>query len=102
MKRRSGRLALVAVAVAGIVFAIAVTWATSQIVSQPVGLSSEPVTVGLHLAPTRRPGRRQPRTPANRQTSPSPSTISTALPAPEAPSGESGREAGDNGSGSDD
>jgi hypothetical protein len=45
------RLLVVCVAVLGIAVAAAVTWGTSQLVRQRIGLASEPLNAGLRLLP---------------------------------------------------
>jgi hypothetical protein len=42
---------VVLAALLGIALAAAITWGTSQLVRQRIGLASEPLTTGLHLLP---------------------------------------------------
>lgn len=79
MSFRSRRAFVILVAVLGIVLAVAVTWATSQIVSQRIGLSSEPVTAGLRLLPA---PRRQAGATTTTRTAPPPRAPATPAPAP--------------------
>lgn len=58
---------VVTVAVLGIALAAAITWGTSQLVRQRIGLASEPLTAGRGLLP-----------PAARAPASSPSTTSTS------------------------
>src|SRR6478609_2492109 len=77
--------AVVLVALLGIVLAAAVTWGTSQLVRQRIGLASEPLTAGQRLlppslartTPTRRPSRKA----AGQATT----TITTTVPVPAIP-----------------
>ncbi len=64
MSPRRRAFLLSVLAALAIVFAAAVTWATSQLVSQRIGLSSEPPTAGLRLLPPAEttPRRAAPRT----------------------------------------
>lgn len=72
---------LVVLALLGIVLAAAITWGTSQLVRQHIGLSSEPLTAGRSLLP---PPRTRSRTTSTRTTTPSTGTSTT--PAPTTPS----------------
>jgi hypothetical protein len=83
---------VVVVALLGIALAAAITWGTSQLVRQRIGLASEPLTAGRRLLPrvARSPARiPHPSTGATRarnsssQTRPSPAP-STAAPSPPA------------------
>ncbi len=86
MSFRSRRAFVVALALLGIVFAVGVTWATSQIVSQRIGLSSEPGSAGLRLlAAPRRPSRPA-RTPAPQHRAPAATTTTPSAPSVAAPS----------------
>lgn len=85
MSLRSRRVLLTVAAVMGIGLAVAVTWATSQIVSQRIGLSSEPVTAGLRLLPARhRPSGTSTLRPAAPPT-PTPSAPARSTPVPTTP-----------------
>jgi hypothetical protein len=91
------RTALVAVlAVLGIAIAAAITWGTSQLVRQRIGLASEPLTAGRWLLPpvTSTPAQRKPApvtrtstaapatgTPPRTQPVPTPSTAGPSPPA---------------------
>jgi len=48
---RSRRTAVIAFALAGLVLVAGVTYLASRLVSQPIGLASEPATLGRSLAP---------------------------------------------------
>jgi hypothetical protein len=50
MSRRS--LVWVLAALLGIALTAGITWASSQLTSQRIGLSSEPISAGVRLAPT--------------------------------------------------
>ncbi len=82
MRFRSRPALVVLLALLGIAFAIAVTWATSQIVSQRIGLSSEPVSAGLRLLPAPRRPSQAPRTSTTRSTPTATTTITTSTPSP--------------------
>jgi hypothetical protein len=80
-------------AVLGIALAAAITWGTSQLVSQRIGLASEPLTAGQRLLPavasTPAPTTRSPRRPAptsstssRTRSSPAPSTTTSPTPSP--------------------
>jgi hypothetical protein len=78
-------------AVLGIVLAAAITWGTSQLVRQRIGLASEPLTVGRRLLPpvastpartTRSPSRRPSTTSSHTRSTPPPATVTTIPPAP--------------------
>lgn len=77
--------AVILVALFGIVLAAAVTWGTSQLVRQRIGLASEPLTAGQRLlppsltrtTPTHRPSRKA----AGKATT----TITATVPAPATP-----------------
>ena len=45
------RVAVIAFAVAGLVLVAGVTYLASRLVSQPIGLASEPASLGTSLAP---------------------------------------------------
>jgi hypothetical protein len=86
------RTALVAIAaVLGIAIAAAITWGTSQLVRQRIGLASEPLTVGRRLLPpaakhaparsTRPPGRSRTSN-STRTSAPAPSTTTSSTPTP--------------------
>lgn len=81
MSFRSRRALVVLLALLGIVCAVAVTWATSQIVSQRIGLSSEPVTAGLRLMPARR-GSGEPASTSTSRTTTSTTTVTTTTTTP--------------------
>jgi hypothetical protein len=51
---------VVVLAVLGIALAAAITWATSRLVSQHIGLTSEPLTAGSRLLPAARTPARAP------------------------------------------
>jgi nucleoid-associated protein YgaU len=87
MSGRRRTVAVVLVAALGIALAAAITYGTSQLVRQHIGLAGEPLTAGsrllappprTHTAPARRPGTGSaPRT--------APRTTSSAAPSPTAP-----------------
>lgn len=79
--RRQTALVLLA-AVLGIVLAAGVTWGTSQLVRQRIGLASEPLTAGQRLLPSTTHGLR-----ATGQRGKA--TTSTPLPVPAPGSGPS-------------
>jgi hypothetical protein len=57
MNRYRNTVLLAVAALAGIVVAAAITWGTSQLVRQHIGLASEPLTAGSSLTPPQaRPG----------------------------------------------
>ena len=79
--RRPGRAVVgwVALAVAGLVLAAGAAYAASHLASQPIGLSSEPITAGRDLAPTAQRTSR----PRSRPTAtPTASPTATVTPAP--------------------
>jgi len=87
------RMVLVALlAVLGIALAAAITWGTSQLVRQRIGLASEPLTAGEHLLPPSlarapAPSVKIPRAPTTTVTTPVPATPTPApAPAPTPPS----------------
>jgi hypothetical protein len=63
MTRRSVMWA--AAALLGIVATAAIAWTASQIAGQRIGISSEPLSVANHLAPSHRPARAKPRRPTH-------------------------------------
>jgi uncharacterized membrane protein YgcG len=75
-------------ALLGLVLTAAVTWAASQLASQHIGLSSEPLSVANGLAPRTTPTRapttptRAPTTPMRTSTTPTRRSTSTSTPAP--------------------
>jgi hypothetical protein len=88
---------IVLAAVLGIALAAAITWGTSQLVSQRIGLASEPLTAGRRLLPavasTPAPTTSSPRRPAaasstssRTRSSPAPSTTTSPTPSPPAQS----------------
>jgi hypothetical protein len=79
-------------AVAGIVIAAGITWATSQITSQHIGISSEPVSAADQLAPAETEGADRGRSDAKAHTKAAPGPSSSGL-TPQAP-----RSSGDDGS----
>lgn len=80
-------------AVAGIVIAAGITWATSQLTSQHIGISSEPLSAAHRLAPPETEGadRGRPGARSSTQAAPAQSTSGSST-------GESGS-TGDDGSG---
>lgn len=86
MSFRSRRAFVVFLALLGIVFAVGVTWATSQIVSQRIGLSSEPGSAGLRLLAAPRRPRRPTRTSTSPHRAPAPTTTAPSAPSVPAPS----------------
>ena len=98
-RRSPTPLGWIALALVGLVVAVAVSYAASRLASTKVGLTSEPLSAGLRLAPTvttpspapsRPPAATQPSRPAN------PPTGTGTAPSGTTPSGGSG---GDDGSG---
>jgi len=96
----------VLLAILGIALAAAVTWGTSQIVSQRIGLASEPLTAGSTLLPRSAPVTTAPApvAPAPRRPAPTvtgttpppvivPTTTATS-PAPETPAARQGSNTG--------
>jgi hypothetical protein len=78
--RLTGRIGL---AVLGVVLAAAIALAASRLVSQPIGLSSEPVTAGSDLAPAPAPASAPAKRPRNRtRTTPTTATTTTTTTAP--------------------
>jgi hypothetical protein len=71
MSARRRTVLLVVVAVLGIALAAGITWGTSQLVRQRIGLAFEPLTAGRRLLPP------VGRTPAPAKTSPRSSTTTT-------------------------
>ena len=69
------RVAVIAFALAGLVLVAGVTYLASRLVSQPIGLASEPATLGRSLAPvTGTPTSTTPHTPSR--------TVTTTTSAP--------------------
>ncbi len=93
MSARRRTLLVLVTALLGIVIAAAITWGTSQLVRQRIGLASEPLTVGRRLLPpaVRTPARSTPTSNPRRTSSSTPThapartTSSTPTPAPSAP-----------------
>ncbi len=76
------RLVVVALlAVLGIALAAAITWGTSQLVRQHIGLSSEPISAGRRLLPSSLAGVAPPRQTTTLRTR----TVTTTVPAPAPP-----------------
>jgi hypothetical protein len=85
---------IVLVAVLGIALAAAITWGTSQLVSQRIGLASEPLTAGQRLLPavastptpttnsSKRPAP-APSSSSRTRSSPAPSTTKSPTPSPQ-------------------
>jgi hypothetical protein len=97
----SRRTALaVLIAILGIALAAAITWGTSQLVSQRIGLASEPLTAGSSLLPRAAPVTVKPPparpAPTVTVTSPAPvvpapaTTGQAPAPAPETPAASEG------------
>ena len=66
-RRDPGTVGWVALAIAGLLVAVAVAYAASRLASPHVGLSGEPISAGGHLAPpaqTRKPRPVQPASPS--------------------------------------
>ena len=113
MNLRRGTLMWAALALAGLVVAVGVSFAASKLAEPSVGLTNEPVSAGARLAPTRtqttedRPARKQKRkrkrggastTPA----APPPATTRPVAPPPTSTSGDDhggGSESGDDSGG---
>jgi hypothetical protein len=81
---------VVVVAVVGIALAAAITWGTSQLVRQHIGLASEPLTAGQRLLPpvasTPAPATESTtRTSSPTQSSRAPSTTTPSPPTPSSP-----------------
>ena len=82
---RSRRTAVIAFALAGLVLVAGVTYLASRLVSQPIGLASEPATLGRSLAPVAgTPTSTTPQTTTRTvtTTTTAPTTTSTTLPVP--------------------
>jgi len=78
------RAAVIAFALAGLVLVAGVTYLASRLVSQPIGLASEPETLGRSLAPvatTTKPST-SPRTTTRTVTTTAPTTTTTTTPPP--------------------
>ncbi|HYM55913.1 MAG TPA: hypothetical protein VES97_11160 [Solirubrobacteraceae bacterium] len=80
--RRTLLVALLAVL--GIALAAAITWGTSQLVRQHIGLASEPLTAGQRLLPPA-VGRQAPRTVSTARPAPASTGAGGTLPAPASP-----------------
>ena len=72
-------LAWVALALVGLVVAVGVSYAASQLSKPKVGLTSEPISGVSELAPKSAPGQRTHRRPKR---SPAPTTTPTTVPVP--------------------
>lgn len=86
---------VIAIAIAGLVVVAGVTYLASTLVSQPIGLASEPATLGKSLAPAKPAHRPKPKTvtkPTATATIPSATTPTTTAPttATQPPSDDSG------------
>ena len=73
--------AVALLAVLGIALAAAITWGTSQLVRQHIGLSSDPISAGRHLPPSSLTGVAPPRQTTTVRTR----TVTTTVPAPASP-----------------
>jgi len=72
-----------ALALAGLLIAAGAAYAASKIATQPIGLSSEPISAGRALAPkATRPARPKPRRTATPRPKPKPTPTRTATAAP--------------------
>lgn len=79
------RVAVIAFALAGLVLVAGVTYLASRLVSQPIGLASEPATLGRSLAPvatTSTPTSTPTPTSTTPQTTTRTVTTTTIVPAP--------------------
>jgi len=99
-------LLVVLAAVLGIVLAAAITWGTSQLVRQHIGLASEPLTAGHRLLPsaTSTAGRStatQPPTATTTLTTTSTSTAPSASGLPQVTTTTPPSDGGDSGKGDD-
>jgi hypothetical protein len=85
MSRMRNTALLVLAALAGIAVAAAITWGTSQLVRQHIGLSSEPLTAGSSLVPpaVRRPA--APAPPSSASATPERTAAAPPAPAPATP-----------------
>jgi len=83
----------VALAIAGLVVAMGVSYAASQLSKPTVGLASEPISRVTELAP--KPVRGKHTTAHPRQQPPPPTTSSPSAPPPTAPIPDDGGERGD-------
>lgn len=89
MSRQTAIWALAALL--GIALTAAITWGTSQLTSQRIGISSEPLSAASSLAPRQverhsvRRAAKARHTGAQTQTTPAPSTPVTPTPAPAGP-----------------
>lgn len=107
-RRRLGRVpksrisGVVVVALLGLVLAAAITYAASTLVSQPIGLTSEPATLGEGLAPSDTGTRTTPtRTVTVTTTTPTSSTPTSTTTTSTAPTDDHGG-GGSDGDGDDD
>lgn len=93
MSSRRRTVLVVLAAVLGIAFAAAITWGTSQLARQHIGLASEPLTAGRRLLPAARSGEAQSagsrtrsapatQTPGATRSSTTPPRTSSTLPVP--------------------
>lgn len=86
MSARRRLLAMGLLAVLGIALAAAITWGTSQLVRQRIGLSSEPLTAGQRLLPPSVAKAPIPSVTAPRQTTTQrTTTVTTTVPSAPAP-----------------
>lgn len=82
-RRGSRRTGVVALALVGLALAAGVTYLASTLVSQPIGLTSEPATVGDSLAPGAPPVTTTTRTgTTTTSTAPAVTTVTTTVVAP--------------------
>lgn len=87
MIRAQKTAVVVLLALLGIVLAAAITWGTSQLVRQRIGLASEPLTAGQRLLPPALTHTtKTTRTPTPKKKAPREvTTITTTVPAPATP-----------------
>jgi hypothetical protein len=85
MTARRRALVVVVVAVLGIALAAAITWGTSQLVRQRIGLASEPLTAGRRLLPTVAGMPARGETPAQSRHRPSTTSTPSSAPSPRTP-----------------
>jgi hypothetical protein len=77
--------ATVMLALLGIVLAAGITWGTSQLVRQRIGLASEPLTAGQHLLPRSLAIATATPSPRKKALAKTTTTVTTTVPAPAPP-----------------
>ncbi len=85
MSPKSKTAVIVVVALLGIVLAAAVTWGTSQLVRQRIGLASEPLTAGQRLLPPSLTHTTRAPSPRGKARVKATTTVTTTVPVPVTP-----------------